>query len=53
MFEFEQAYPQISAGGYIMSHDVHWNRSFREFARKHKRKEYSIHGFGIFRKNGK
>jgi len=49
-FEFENAYPILNDGGYLMSHDVHWNRSFRHFARKHKQKEFSIHGFGIFRK---
>ena len=50
-YEFENAYPFLSEGGYLMSHDVHWNRSFRHFVKKHNQKEFSIHGFGIFRKS--
>lgn len=49
-FEFETAWPALDNGGYLMSHDVHWNLSFRDFAKRHRRKEYVAHGFGLIKK---
>jgi len=49
-FEFESVYPVLNKGAYLMSHDIHWNRSFKHFVRNHNQKEFSVHGFGIFRK---
>lgn len=49
-YEFETVYPQLKQGAYLMSHDIHWNRAFRHFVKKHNQKEYAMHGFGIIRK---
>lgn len=52
-FEFETVYPVLKAGDYMMTHDVHWNRSFPNFVKKHGQKEFVFHGFGIFRKQNR
>ncbi len=49
-YEFETVYPELQKGACLMSHDIHWNRAFRHFVKKHNQKEYAIHGFGILRK---
>lgn len=33
-FEFELAWPYISDGGFLLSHDIMWNKAFLEFSRK-------------------
>lgn len=50
MYEFETTYPTLNQGDYMMTHDVHWNRSFPDFVKKHTQKEFVFHGFGIFKK---
>jgi predicted O-methyltransferase YrrM len=47
MFEFETAWPKLSQGGFLLSHDVHWNGAFRQFARERGRKGHTAHGFGL------
>ncbi len=49
--EFEMAWPFIPQGGYLMSHDIHWNKAFEEIVKKFKQKEYAAHSFGLIRKN--
>jgi hypothetical protein len=49
-YEFETVYSKLDYGEYLMSHDIHWNRAFRHFLKKHGQKGFSIHGFGVFRK---
>lgn len=46
-FEFETAWPKLSQGGVLLSHDVHWNSAFRRFARAKGRKAHVAHGFGL------
>ena len=50
MFEFETAWPKLSPAGLLLSHDVHWNRAFRQFARQKGRKAHAAHGFGLIQK---
>ena len=50
MFEFETAWPKLSQGGLLLSHDVHWNGAFRQFAREKDRKAHAAHGFGLIQK---
>jgi hypothetical protein len=50
-FEFETAWPKLSQAGLLLSHDVHWNRAFRRFARAKGRKAHTAHGFGLIRKS--
>jgi hypothetical protein len=50
IFEFETVFPHLEQDSYLMSHDIHWNRAFRHFVKKHGQKEFGMHGFGIFRK---
>jgi hypothetical protein len=50
IYEFETVFPQLGQGSFLMSHDIHWNRAFKHFVKKYRQKEYSIHGFGIFKK---
>jgi hypothetical protein len=49
-YEFETVFPLLNDGSYLMSHDIHWNRAFRTFVKKHKQKEFGSHGFGIVKK---
>jgi predicted O-methyltransferase YrrM len=50
LFEFETAWPKLSPGGFLLSHDVHWNGAFRHFARATGRKPHVAHGFGLLQK---
>lgn len=50
MFEFEEMWPRLPEGGCLMTHDVHWNRSFGDFARRHGQQDLAAHGFGLIRK---
>lgn len=49
-FEYEAAWPKLRAGGFLLSHDVHWNRAFPQFARRHRQRTHAAHGFGLIRK---
>jgi len=49
-FEYETVWPCIKKHGILMSHDIHWNKAFREFVKKHGLKEEAFHGFGVVRK---
>lgn len=50
MFEFEEMWPRLADGAALLTHDVHWNLSFRDFARKHGQVDVAAHGFGLIRK---
>jgi hypothetical protein len=50
MFEFEEIWPHLDEGACLLTHDVHWNLSFRDFARKHGQADLAAHGFGLIRK---
>ena len=50
MFEFETVWPRLSQAGFLLSHDVHWNRAFHRFARDKGRKAHAAHGFGLIQK---
>lgn len=47
MFEFETAWSKLSQAGFLLSHDVHWNRAFHQFAREKGRQAHAAHGFGL------
>lgn len=48
-FEFSTSWPSIKKNGFLISHDIHWNRAFRLFTAQ---KEFSVLNFniGIIRK---
>jgi len=50
MFEYRTTWPRLRAGALLLSHDVHWNRAFRDFVREQRRREYVAHGFGLVAK---
>lgn len=50
MFEFKEIWPRLAEGGILLSHDVHWNRAFRDFTRRQRQVDYVAHGFGIVKK---
>jgi predicted O-methyltransferase YrrM len=50
MFEFETMWPRLAEGACLLTHDVHWNLSFRDFARRYGQEDNAAHGFGLLRK---
>jgi len=50
MFEYRTIWPRLRAGALLLSHDVHWNRAFRNFVRRQRQREYVAHGFGLVAK---
>lgn len=50
MFEYQTVWPILKPGALLLSHDVHWNRAFRDFTREHRQRDYVAHGFGLVRK---
>jgi predicted O-methyltransferase YrrM len=50
MFEFRTVWPLLKPGALLLSHDVHWNRAFRDFVREHRQRDHVAHGFGVIRK---
>jgi predicted O-methyltransferase YrrM len=51
MFEFETVWPLLKSSGVLLTHDVHWNRAFRHFAKQHRVRDFAVHGFGVVRKH--
>ena len=49
-FEYETAWPYLSDGGLMLSHDVVWNKAFYEQCREHHRKAVIYRSLGIVRK---
>lgn len=50
-FEFEETWPYIPKGGFMLSDDVSWNAAFREFLREQKPSYSHVYrNFGIARK---
>jgi predicted O-methyltransferase YrrM len=49
-FEFEAAWPCLAPGGWMLSHDVVWNRAWAEFTRRVGARPYVYHSFSMFRK---
>lgn len=50
MFEYRTMWPRLKPGAFLLSHDVHWNRAFRDFVREQRQREYVAHGFGLVSK---
>lgn len=50
-FEYETAWPHITEGGFLLSHDVIWNKAFLEFSKKVNSKPLIIYkSLGAIRK---
>jgi predicted O-methyltransferase YrrM len=50
MFEYRTVWSQLKPGALLLSHDVHWNRAFRDFVREHRQRDHAAHGFGVIPK---
>lgn len=50
LFEYRTVWPLLKSGALLLSHDVHWNRAFRNFAREHHQRDNVAHGFGVIQK---
>jgi len=50
MFEYQTIWPRLKPGKLLLSHDVHWNRAFRDFFREHRQRGHIAHGFGVIKK---
>lgn len=48
--EYETVWPLLQKGAFLLSHDIHWNRAFKEFVQQYNQKEWTMHGFGIVQK---
>lgn len=46
-FEFAAAYPHLTSGGILMSHDTHRNSAFKEFAKARRARMFKIEGMGV------
>ena len=46
MFEYTTAWDYLPKGGLLLSHDISWNNSFRDFSRKVKRRSIEIYFTG-------
>jgi Methyltransferase domain len=51
LFEYQTAWPHLKMGAVLLSHDVHWNRAFRNFVTGHHLEEHVVHGFGAVKKD--
>ena len=49
-FEYETVWLFVRKDAFLMSHDIHWNRAFKDFVREHQQIAYAAHGFGIIKK---
>ncbi len=47
MFEFRNAWTHLKSGGILLSHDINWNTSFRDFAKEVNQKYTEIHFTGM------
>jgi hypothetical protein len=50
LFEYQTAWPFIEKKGFLLSHDITWNRAFGDFAEKKKRVPVVYNNFGIIKK---
>lgn len=50
MFEYETVWPLLEKGAFLMSHDIYWNRAFRDFVKRHQQVEFVTRSFGIIKK---
>ena len=50
-FEYETSWPFIEKGGFLISHDVVWNKAFREFAKKVHSKPTLYYSLGVIKKS--
>ncbi|HTY91883.1 MAG TPA: class I SAM-dependent methyltransferase [Methanocella sp.] len=50
LFEYEAAWPHITEGGLLLSHDVLWNNAFSSFCRMKQRKPVIYRSLGIIKK---
>lgn len=52
MFEFEASWPHLRPGGLLLSHDVIWNKAWREFARRVGVRPPIYHSLSVIHKPG-
>jgi len=50
LFEYETAWPHITKNGFLISHDILWNKAFLDFSKKVGRKYNIYYGLGVVRK---
>ncbi len=50
MFEYKQAWPNISSGGLLLSDDISYTKAFEKFAKKQKKKYISFLDLGVISK---
>ena len=50
LFEYENAWPYVKNNGFLLSHDVLWNRAFLDFSKKLKSKPLIYYSFGMIKK---
>jgi len=50
MFEYETAWPHITKGGFLISHDVLWNDAFLDFSKRVGRKYTIFYSLGVIKK---
>ena len=50
MFEYETAWPYITKGGLLLSHDVLWNSAFLRFSKKENSKPLIYYSLGAIKK---
>jgi len=50
LFEYNTAWPHVDSSGFLMSHDILWNRAFLEFTKAVGGKPVIYHNFGLLRK---
>jgi predicted O-methyltransferase YrrM len=51
-FEFEAAWPHVVPGGWMLSHDVIWNKAWAELIAKANAKPFIYHSLSMFQKAG-
>lgn len=51
LFEYETAWSHIKNHGFLLSHDVIWNKAFLEFSKKVNSKPLLYYSFGVIKKN--
>lgn len=50
MFEYDTAWPHITKGGLLLSHDILWNSAFLEFSKKVDSKPLIYRSLGVIKK---
>ena len=50
LFEYETAWPYIEKNGFLLSHDILWNKAFLDFSKKVNLRPLIYYGFGAIQK---